>query len=1632
MKSIVPRSVPLRPNGPFSRPRQSGFFSTLKAALLAMFVWSALTAGADPSFTVSTVYPAGADHNYGVAVGDFNGDGHPDLVTVSVLSHQLFVLLNQGDGTFGSPTLFPAEDADGQLEAVAVADMNGDGALDAVAIDGIREEAVVFLGRGDGTFGLGRGFPLGSVNNRFLAIADFNEDGVPDVIVVASGSFQVPAGASLLLGNKDGTLSLKNTFSWARDSTDIVGSSVGVADFNRDGHMDIVIGDFYSPTSIFLGHGDGGFTFQAASATDSGSVRAIAVADLNGDGVPDLASIAAVRNPAGSGYFERMAVSIGRGDGTFLPTATYGQFFNSANGITVADFDGSGPDIALTGYGGYVEIFRNRGDGTFGDGTFRNPPNAFFLGGPRADNIIAADLDGDRRPDLAVSAQETAGSHAGLVILKNTTPRRLGQLVLAGPVGVELGDPFSMTVTALDQFGRAFPEYGGTVHFVSTDKSPCGQLPADYTFTATDAGTHGFDRQASLLSSGARSVTVMDSISTSVQDTHPVAVSEGLVVTTLSDGVAADGQVSLREAILRANELPRSAEKPAIIRFNLCPATDAALVLTPLSELPSVEGAIVIDGYSQPGSRANTLAVGDDSVRRIVLEGKLAGPGANGLTLEGAVEVRGLEIRGFDARGIHVNKSGGGVIRGNEIHHNLGDGIDLESGNWVVGGPLPEDRNIISGNRSAGILVHDDDPGNLGHRILGNYIGIDASDLAGVPGQSSGGIVILGSANTLVGGNTVSARNVVSGNSGPGIVVSGDSRDTVVSGNFIGPSASGVAAVGNSVGMVVSNALRTIVGGGASGTGNVISGNLSHGLVVAGGARNTEILCNLLGTIPSGKFALANGGDGIVVLDDALDTLIGGASEGAGNQISGNRGNGVRLSGGNRTQILCNSIGTGDKDGVLLGNLGYGVAVIPDPLRPGSPDGNVIGGVLPGMGNVIAYNTAGGVGAKTGLKNSIRGNSIFANGGLGIDLGGDGVSPNDVGDGDAGPNGLQNFPVIGEAVRDGASVTVAGSAFGSIGAVLNLDFYWSETCDGTGYGEGMTYLGSQTVTTDSSGVAPFNSRFTAAVAEGGVVTATATSASGNTSEFAQCRPVSDFGSGRHFDGLEVHGLGGGTLTDTGGTLEISNVGSSGNDGLGLALGGSEGWRGEFRWPTVDSGGLQFTTTISGDSGSSTGQVLATTFYDAKDRSGSFMAEFFDTNSNAVRIELRDMDGLIIGAGPIDNATVLHFLADSSQGQTDAVLPKKLTAMTTGGSVSICLEFSEDVFIQDLPASVRQAKDHPGLRRIFLTGSFGRLIDAISSVAVRASLPPPQKGGTTGAFEIVRSEVFASGLFLHPGGANIDATKDPSTEAGLIIFLNPVPDSPAMASIDLAAARQCGFVWQPFNPADVPADAYLHLGFSGFTGGDKGGRNSPVGRLALKRKDGGLELTGAKDLWDGPLARVQVLRQGKVVFDGTRPLDQPLALLGSWPTGVEASLGDDSIYGILIGLLFPADQPVMIEVGGVKFGGDAIRISAGQPTATVRYLETSTIEFNLARIRFAGESMAPATIPQMDFGTDGGQSVLRIRTDVARRYRVMSSDDPAAAVWDSFSSFIGDGTTRTVDIVPTGEANAGRFFRVWAE
>src|SRR5947207_4850793 len=313
------------------------------------------------------------------------------------------------------------------------------------------------------------------------------------------------------------------------------------------------------------------------------------------------------------------------------------------------------------------------------------------------------------------------------------------------------------------------------------------------------------------------------------------AAADNYNVTNTSDSALG----SLRQAILDANaHANANANTPDTISFAI-PGSGLQTII-PLTALPAITDPVVIDGFTQTGSSANTMAVGNNSVHLIELNGN----GANfaGLTISaGNSTVRGLVINRFSGNGpanaINLLTNGGNKVEGCFIgisadggtaQSNSRLGIDIESSpNNTIGGLTPAARNVISIYSSA-YSIFINGAGSSGTTIQGNYIGTNAAGTAAVAGsiigvETEGGLA--GPGSNIIGGTTAAARNVISGNTSAGINLQENTiTGNLIQGNYIGTNAAGTAAIGNGTGINLLRASDNTIGGTVAGAGNVISG----------------------------------------------------------------------------------------------------------------------------------------------------------------------------------------------------------------------------------------------------------------------------------------------------------------------------------------------------------------------------------------------------------------------------------------------------------------------------------------------------------------------------------------------------------------------------------------------------------------------------------------------------------------------------------------------------------------------------------------------------------------------------------------------------------------------------------------
>jgi hypothetical protein len=517
------------------------------------------------------------------------------------------------------------------------------------------------------------------------------------------------------------------------------------------------------------------------------------------------------------------------------------------------------------------------------------------------------------------------------------------------------------------------------------------------------------------------------------------------------------GAGSLRQAILDAN----ANAGADTITFSI--GGGGHQVIQPTTALPFITSPVTIDGTTQPGFGGSPMIELDGTVASTNDPSPLSMRGL--LVAASNTTIRSLVINRFNYAGVELGSINGrleGSYIGTDWTGTLAQGnfrgvIVGGSGNVIGGTAGATTRNVISGNTDYGI-----DLNGSANVVIGNYVGLNFAGTAGL-GNCYAGLDVDGS-NQQIGGTSGAERNVIAANGSCASQAQIELRDATVGvgiqGNYIGTTADASVTFASSVGVQLGRAYNDSSRPGPS------------------------------------------------------NTLVGGTAAGAGNVIAG-QGQAIiiQAQGTTNNTIQGNYIGTNPSFAQLGG--GSGVVL----FRSSS---NTVGGSAPGAGNTISDLTGTAIYVYSGgTQNAIRGNAIYRNGGLGIDLlpTGDspvGVTPNDSGDDDSGGNDAQNFPVLGTATTtavDGTLNSAANSTF-RVELFENRDGASLDPgCDASGNGEGQVFLGGQDVSTNASGDGSFTFTYPAAVDTGHHITATATDSNGNTSEFSACATIAGGGGG---------------------------------------------------------------------------------------------------------------------------------------------------------------------------------------------------------------------------------------------------------------------------------------------------------------------------------------------------------------------------------------------------------------------------------------------------------------------------------------------------------------------------------------
>jgi hypothetical protein len=405
-----------------------------------------------------------------------------------------------------------------------------------------------------------------------------------------------------------------------------------------------------------------------------------------------------------------------------------------------------------------------------------------------------------------------------------------------------------------------------------------------------------------------------------------------MLPTTFTVTTAADsGAGSLRQAILDANAAGGASND---VYFNI--ASSGVQTITLSSPLPAIANPLRIFGGTEPGGTGTPL---------IVIDGSSAGPGATGLTIS----------------------AGNSVVQDLVIQNFKGDGVLISTAQNTIGG------NVISGNGANGVNISGSSATN--NWVEGNFIGTNTTGTAPLA-NGGDGIYLTGTSGNTIGGTFMGAGNVISGNAQYGIQLAGNDTGNLVAGNLVGTDVNGTAALGNLAGgLLIANSVNNTVGGTATNSRNVISGNTGLGLEIqsqGSSASGNMVLGNYLGADIHGTAKLGNSLDGVNFTGPASNNTIGGTSAGTLNLISGNGREGIEVAGGTGNVVEGNYVGTDINGTVALGNAGDGVGL------DSAASGNIVGGTTGGAGNVISGNGADGIHISTS-GNLVEGNHIGTN-----------------------------------------------------------------------------------------------------------------------------------------------------------------------------------------------------------------------------------------------------------------------------------------------------------------------------------------------------------------------------------------------------------------------------------------------------------------------------------------------------------------------------------------------------------------------------------------------------------------------------------------------------------------------------
>jgi hypothetical protein len=396
---------------------RSGFWAFAAASVAGLVLvpaaWGAVSFAPPVNFQVGLGGPT-PSAPISVAVGDFNGDGTPDLATADFNIDKVSVLLGDGAGGF-APAIGFGLGAGISPVSIAVGDFNGDGTPDLATANEAGSKVSVLLGDGSGGFAATASSATGTGADS-VAVGDFNGDGKADLATALND-------VSVLIGDGSGGFATASTIPVGR-----VALSVAVGDFNGDGKPDLATANFGSnDVSVLIGDGNGAFAATPISFAVGANPLSMTVGDFNGDGKPDVATANANSND--------VSVLLGNGSGGFAAATSF-AVGSAPLSVAVGDFNGDGkPDLAT------ANASSNDVSVLFGDGSGGFAPAISFAAGTDPESVAVVDFNGDGKPDLATANRASQD----VSVLRNIRPRA----VSTSPGAIDFGSQPAGSASAL-------------------------------------------------------------------------------------------------------------------------------------------------------------------------------------------------------------------------------------------------------------------------------------------------------------------------------------------------------------------------------------------------------------------------------------------------------------------------------------------------------------------------------------------------------------------------------------------------------------------------------------------------------------------------------------------------------------------------------------------------------------------------------------------------------------------------------------------------------------------------------------------------------------------------------------------------------------------------------------------------------------------------------------------------------------------------------------------------------------------------------------------------------------------------------------------------------------------------------